>query len=106
MATSDDDALRAQLASLLEGSLETEHTERAYDSEAVNNIVGRLRRVAKDDLTTKLKVAGFTARPYEADDISQACETCMYYLRHRKYCELPELDIPVEPRWACRLWRI
>jgi hypothetical protein len=30
----------------------------------------------------------------------------MYYKVHRRYCELPELDFPVEPEWSCRLWRI
>ena len=39
-------------------------------------------------------------------DIEQACETCMYYKVHRRYCELPELELPVEPEWSCRLWRI
>jgi hypothetical protein len=30
----------------------------------------------------------------------------MYYLLHRKFCELPELALPVEPTWSCKLWRI
>jgi hypothetical protein len=25
---------------------------------------------------------------------------------HRRFCELPELMLPVEPQWSCRLWRI
>jgi hypothetical protein len=30
----------------------------------------------------------------------------MYYLIRRRHCALPELDLPVEPDWSCRLWRI
>jgi hypothetical protein len=30
---------------------------------------------------------------------------CMYFVVHRKWCELPELAWPVEPEWWCRLWR-
>ena len=41
-----------------------------------------------------------------ADGIEQSCATCMYCERHRRYCALPELQLPVEPRWSCTLWRI
>jgi hypothetical protein len=30
----------------------------------------------------------------------------MYFLVHRKWCDLPELSVPVEAEWWCRLWRI
>jgi hypothetical protein len=30
----------------------------------------------------------------------------MYYQVHRRFCELPELMVPVEPGWSCRLWRL
>jgi hypothetical protein len=30
----------------------------------------------------------------------------MYYMVHSKCCDLPELALPVEPDWWCRLWRI
>ena len=106
LATGGGDALRARVEALLRGGLETEWAERAYTSEAVNSIATRLRSVARDDLRAKLVVAGFTMHPYESEEISQSCETCMYYLIHRKYCELPEIGLPVEPQWACRLWRI
>ena len=49
---------------------------------------------------------GFTDHTIEVEDIEQPCDTCMYYLVHRKFCELPELMLPVEPEWSCRLWRI
>lgn len=103
-----DDALRARLETLLLDGLPTEWPERAYTSEAVNEIVARLRAIPADDHAAKLTVAGFTSRPYAADDddIAQACETCMYYVMHRQFCDLPELRIPVRLEWSCRLWRI
>lgn len=104
----DGDALRGQLEKLLQGGLETEWKERAYTSEAVNDIVARLRTIQSDDHVAKLTVAGFTDHVYRSseEDIVQACETCMYYVMHRQFCDLPELRIPVKPQWSCRLWRI
>ena len=90
---------------LLAGGLKTEAFPRADTHEAVMEVIGRLR-VAGDDLTAKLVIAGFTLGPIDYDGIEQACETCMYYLVHRRYCELPELAVAVEPEWSCRLWRI
>ncbi|NJO31795.1 MAG: hypothetical protein HC869_00320 [Rhodospirillales bacterium] len=100
-STADDDALRAEIARKLAGGLQTEVHPRAETSDMVNQIVGRLRSDAGDDLDAKLVIAGFTAHGLE-----QPCETCMYYLIHRKFCNLPELMLPVEPEWSCRLWRI
>jgi len=101
-----DSKLRGEVGALLGSGLETEVEPRAYTSELVNEIVARLQRVAAGDLEAKLRVAGFTLHPYVSDEVDQACETCMYYLLHRKFCELPELALPVEPTWSCKLWRI
>jgi hypothetical protein len=38
--------------------------------------------------------------------MDQSCETCIYFQVHRRYCDLPEIDLPVEAHWSCRLWRI
>ena len=106
--TDDGDALRSRLEKLLQEGLETEWRERAYTSEAINVIVARLRSIRTNDCVAKVKVAGFTERPYvaEEEEITQACETCMYYVIHRQFCDLPELQIPVKPQWSCRLWRV
>lgn len=101
-----DDALREEIAARLKAGLETEAWPRAETSEMVNEIVARLRAAAGDDLTAKLVIAGLTDHTVEAEEIEQPCETCMYYLVHRRFCELPELMIPVAPEWSCRLWRI
>lgn len=102
----EDDAQRDQIGKMLSGDLETEVWPRAETSEMVNEIVGRLRTEAGDDLEKKLVIGGFTDHMIEADEIEQPCETCMYYLVHRRFCELPELMVAVEPEWSCRLWRI
>lgn len=105
-STPEDDKIRKQIADVLAGGLKTEVWPRAETSEMVNQIVGRLRTEAGDDLEKRLVIGGFTDHTITADDMEQPCETCMYYLVHRRYCELPELDLPVEPDWSCRLWRI
>ncbi|HCS70023.1 MAG: hypothetical protein RIC85_00375 [Gammaproteobacteria bacterium] len=105
-STAEDDALREQIRGRLSGGLETEVWPRAETSEMVNELVGRLKTEAADDLDAKLVVSGFTDHTIEADGLEQPCETCMYYLVHRRFCELPELMLPVEPEWSCRLWRI
>ncbi|WP_295558101.1 hypothetical protein [uncultured Hyphomicrobium sp.] len=96
---------RDEISALLASGLETEVFPRADTHEAVQEIVARLRTV-DGDLKAKLVIAGFTDHPIEHGGIEQPCETCMYYLVHRKYCELPELACSVEPEWSCRLWRI
>ena len=104
----DIDALREQLAALMQGGLETEWQDRAYTSEAVNELVARLQAFEQKDYVNKLNVAGFTLLPYEVvdGDISQSCETCIYYVAHRRFCALPELRLPVGPEWSCTLWRV
>ncbi|GMG81485.1 hypothetical protein LNKW23_06980 [Paralimibaculum aggregatum] len=102
----DDDTLREAIARRLAGGLETEVWPRAESSEMVSEIIARLRSEATGDLGRKLVIAGFTDHTVEANGLEQPCETCMYYLVHRRFCELPELMLPVEAGWSCRLWRI
>ncbi|MEP6966610.1 MAG: hypothetical protein ABI906_00885 [Pseudomonadota bacterium] len=102
---SDDDRRREEIRSLLEGGLETETFPRADSLEEVEAVVARLR---KPDLglEAKLKIAGFALKLIQHGGVEQACETCMYFLVHRRHCEQPQLDVPVESQWSCRLWRI
>tara|TARA_R100001244_G_scaffold6593_24_gene8179 strand:+ start:51796 stop:52128 length:333 start_codon:yes stop_codon:yes gene_type:complete len=98
--------VRNEISEKLAAGLETEAYPRAETSEMVNEFITRLQQEAGDDIDKKLIISGFTNYAVEADDIEQPCETCMYYLSNRKFCELPELMLPVEPEWSCRLWRI
>lgn len=102
----DLDALRCKIAERLAAGLKTEVWPRAGTSEEVNAIVNRLRVEAGDDLDRKLIIAGFTDHTVAAEDMPQPCETCMYYKVHARFCDLPELMLPVEAHWSCRLWRI
>ena len=101
-----DETLRVHLRKILENSLETEIEPRAYSHEEVLALVTKLQQVNPNNTEDKLKISGFTLSPYGEEDDEQACETCMYYQVHRKFCELPELMLPVEAEWSCRLWRI
>lgn len=67
-------------------------------------ILVELRQLNAQDLENKLVISGFVDHPYGPD--RQRCLECMYYLVHRRWCDLPELSVPVEPDWWCRLWRI
>lgn len=104
-----DDALRSALELLLDSGLKVEKQVRAYEHEQILKIVSRLQSLKPNDYEAKLVISGFTLKPYlptDDEDDAQACDTCMYYKVHRKFCELPELMFPVEPEWSCVLWRI
>ncbi|MFN0218600.1 MAG: hypothetical protein ACKVP4_07290 [Hyphomicrobium sp.] len=100
-----DDAERKEIERLLSNGLKTEVQPRADTSEQTQEIIARLRASDKS-LESRLVIGGWTLEPVVHHDIEQACESCMYYLVHRRYCELPELDCVAEPQWSCRLWRI
>lgn len=100
----DRAGLLQTIAAMLAGGLETQvepfpETEREFA-----DILTQLRQLDPEDLKGKLVIGGFLDHPYGPD--KQRCMECMYYLVHRKWCDLPELAVPVEPEWWCRLWRI
>lgn len=104
MSTEHDEALLKKIEDLLAGGLKTQtepfpETERQFAA-----ILDELRALPPDDLEQKLVIGGFVDKPYGPD--KQRCMECMYYLVHSKWCDLPELSVPVEPEWWCRLWRI
>ena len=67
-------------------------------------VLDELRPLSVEDLRRKLIVSGWLLTPYGEDEMR--CQECMYYLVHRRWCDLPELNLPAEPDWYCRLWRI
>ncbi len=101
--------VREQMEELLQSGLETQWRQRAYSSETINEVVGKLRELDRGDLRSRLRLAGFTPAPYrpaEEAGLEQSCSTCMYFERNRQYCVLPEIELPVKPEWSCVLWRI
>jgi hypothetical protein len=99
-----ENALRARIAQLLESGLKTETEPFPETDREFAALLEQLRDLDPQDLEAKLVVGGFTDKPYGPDQMR--CQECMYYLVHRKWCDLPELAVPVEPNWWCRLWRI
>ena len=104
MSTSDDDRLREQIGAMIAGGLKTQTEPFPETDKEFGALLAEVRELAPSDLKGKLILTGFTDKPYGPDQMR--CQECMYYLVHRKWCDLPELAVPVEPDWWCRLWRI
>ncbi len=102
--SSDDDALRDRIGRLMADGLKTQTEPFPVDNIEFEKILIELREFAGESLLEKLVISGFVDKPYGEDE--QRCLECMYYLVHRKWCDLPELAVPVEAEWWCRLWRI
>lgn len=99
------EADRVVIADLLARGLKTEIFPRADTSHEFLDIQTRLRGHS-GELVEQLKIAGFTDHTIVHEQVEQPCETCIYFLARRRWCDLPELDAPVEPQWSCRLWRV
>lgn len=105
MSGREKDAARLLLiANLLEGGLKTQVEPFPETTRAFDDILTQLRHLPPDDLEGRLVIGGFVNHPYGPEQ--QRCMECMYFLVHRKWCDLPELAVPVEADWWCRLWRI
>jgi hypothetical protein len=102
--TSDRNELLKTIAEALANGLETEVEPFPQTDKEFADILSQLRRLDPNDLKGKLVISGFVDHPYGPD--KQRCMECMYYLVHRQWCDLPELSVPVDPDWWCRLWRI
>lgn len=94
----------AEIEALLATGMETATDPFPRTQAEFADILEELRQLDPQDLKAKLVVAGFLDRPYGRAQMR--CRECNYYLIRRKWCDLPELDLPVEPDWWCRLWRI
>jgi hypothetical protein len=92
------------IAAMLAGGLRTQVEPFPETNLEFGKILAELRRLDPDDLEGKLVVGGFVDHPVGPDQ--KRCLECMYYQVHRRWCDLPELAVPVDPEWWCRLWRI
>jgi hypothetical protein len=109
MDDADLQAQRAAIADTLARGLATEWQQRAYNDAEIRRVVDALQALTPDDLAGRLRLGGFTLEPYVGDEdpeIEQSCSTCMYFESHRRWCNLPELKLGVEPEWCCVLWRV
>ena len=104
MGNGDNPALRKRIADLMAAGLETDVEPFPTTEKEFAEIASRLRELDPKDLKGKLVIGGFIDHPYGPDN--WRCADCIYYLANRKWCDLPELAVPVEPDWYCRLWRM
>lgn len=100
----DHATLLRMIEDLLNEGLETQvdpfpETDREFAA-----LLDALRVLPADDLRRKLDLSGWLLKPHGEDQMR--CQECMYYLVHKRWCDLPELNLPAEPDWWCRLWRI
>ncbi|SEQ42419.1 hypothetical protein SAMN04488038_106132 [Solimonas aquatica] len=104
MHSDQEQKLREKIGRMLADGLQTQTEPFPENDTQFGQLLTQLRDIDAKDLKAKLVLSGFTNSPYGEDRMR--CQECMYYLVHRKWCDLPELALPVEPDWWCRLWRI
>ena len=104
MSQADDAKLMKEVTEMLTSGLKTEVEPFPETQKEFGEILDRLRRIEKNDVKSKLEISGYIDKPYGPDKMR--CMECIYYLVHRKWCDLPEISLPAEPDWFCRLWRI
>jgi hypothetical protein len=104
MIDSENSDLLQAMADMMADGLKTQVEPFPETEKEFNEILLELRELAPSDLEGKLVIGGFIDHPYGPEKMR--CMECMYFLVNRKWCDLPELSVPVEPDWWCRLWRI
>ena len=72
--------------------------------DTTQDMISRMR--ATDSIKERTVIAGLIRKPVEDDGIIKACDNCIYYLGRQMWCDLPELNVPVDPDWFCDLWRV
>jgi hypothetical protein len=72
--------------------------------DSFHEVADQLRATA--DMKKRAVIAGLIHTPIEVDGMEQSCESCIYFLPRSFWCDLPELNIPVDPEWYCKLWRV
>jgi hypothetical protein len=95
--------VRVVITQMLRDGLQTQTEPFPATDKEFAMLLTELRHTPREQLRHKLVIAGFVDKPHGPDQ--QRCMECMYFLVHRKWCDLPELAVPVEADWWCRLWR-
>lgn len=105
-----DGPLRQRIERLLSSSPDPAVLPELFGHAAFLATVRELQALPPDDLLGKLVVGRFMLHPYalpdDLDGLERSCATCINYERHRRFCNLPELMLPVEPPWSCVVWRL
>ncbi len=103
-AKADHETLLRMIEDLLNEGLKTKVEPFPESDREFAAILDILRQLSPDQLAEKLVESGWKLTPHGEDRMR--CQECMYFLVHRRWCDLPELNLPAEPEWYCRLWRI
>ena len=106
MRSSETETVRAWVDGLLSYGIKTTMSPFPETQTEFLDIVRQLRQLDPNDLLGRLDLGGFANRPVGEGDDMQRCQECIYYLPNSKWCDLPELPVPVEPHWWCRLWKM
>ena len=107
-----DSALRNEVTKILREGLKTYLEPIPKDTTEFNAIISEIKEVKddRDRIKKTLVIAGFIDKPHNPNpdefDEPQRCLECMYYSVHKRWCEIPEISLPAEDEWWCRLWRI
>tara|TARA_Y100001933_G_scaffold262485_2_gene320073 strand:+ start:567 stop:953 length:387 start_codon:yes stop_codon:yes gene_type:complete len=98
------DILIRMIEDMFADGLKTEVEPFPETDREFGQLLDALRELSPDQLRQKLILSGWLLEPYGEEQMR--CQECMYYLVHKRWCDLPELDLPAKPDWWCRLWRI
>jgi hypothetical protein len=104
VSASNEEKLREKIGKILESLQAGESITLSARDDAFESLVDDLCDTRPEQLAKRFETFGLLNHPYGEDN--QRCLECMHYLFQRKWCGHPDLEIPVEPEWWCRLWRI
>lgn len=96
--------LLREVGKLLATGLETKTEPFPRDQTEFEEILKELRQLEPSDVYNRLIIGGFVDHPHGPEQ--QRCMECIYFLPNRTWCDLPEIDLPVESYWWCRLWKM
>lgn len=103
-ADAGHDMLMRMIEDMFADGLVTEVEPFPETDREFSKLLDELRPLSANDLREKLVISGWLLEPYGPDRMR--CQECMYFLVHKRWCDLPELNLPAKPDWWCRLWRI
>lgn len=103
-AEASHDMLLQMIEDMFADGLVTEVEPFPETDKEFSKLLDILRPLDANELREKLVISGWILEPYGPDKMR--CQECMYYLVHKRWCDLPELNLPAKADWWCRLWRI
>ncbi len=101
--SAEESRVRHEISALMRAGLKTKTKPFPRTHIEFGHLLAEVRELGPANLEAKLVLIGFVDKPHGPDQMR--CQECIYYLVHRKVCDLPELALPVHPNCCCRLWR-